>query len=321
VGDVMRALVTGGNGFVGGHVVKALREAGFAVRVLDRTPPKQPIEGVEQFTADLLAAENLADAFAGVEVLVHLAALMRGSLDEMKRITVDGTRRLLDAMAGTDCRRIVHTSSFSVYDWSAIHGRIDEACPVLDESTWADTGAYAITKAMQERLVRDAAARHDWTLTVLRPAVIWGRGMWNDFAVGPKVGPLRLVIGPTTRIRLAYVEHVADAFALAAARTSQPRERVLNVLDDPDPTTWRYAGVVCSHHGGFRVPCWHHAVALKARVGSALFGSRRLPYFLQHRVYQSLHKPVAWSNQPLRDALGWSPRFTFDQALQRANAR
>lgn len=315
----MKALVTGGNGFVGSHVVAALREAGHEVRVLDRAPPRASLAGVEQVQADLLA-DDLAPAFEGVEVLVHLAALMRGSLDQMRRVSVDGAARVLEAMAASNCRRLVHASTFSIYHWPAIVDRVDEDSPIHTEATLGDADHYAIAKTEQERLVRERSAEAGWTLTVLRPSAIWGRGVWSEFVIGPRLGPLRVVIGPMTRPRLAYVENVALAFALAAARSGEPRELVLNVVDDPGPTNWRYARLVCSQIGGVAVPEPLWAGAVKARVATALTGGRGLPYFLRQSVFQSLHRPVAWSNQRLRDALQWTPRFSFEQAVRRATS-
>jgi len=71
--DGVKVLVTGGNGFLGSHVVSALRGMGEAVRVLDCIPRELPSD-VEQFIANLVTSDNLEAAFDGVDVLVHLAA-------------------------------------------------------------------------------------------------------------------------------------------------------------------------------------------------------------------------------------------------------
>ena len=110
----MRALVTGANGFLGNHVVRALRDIGMGVRVLNRVPAENRPD-VEQFTANLATSDSLAAAFDGVDVLVHLAAAMRGRMDEMMRNTVDGTRRLLVAMTRSATRRVVAGAGSSVY--------------------------------------------------------------------------------------------------------------------------------------------------------------------------------------------------------------
>lgn len=313
----MKVLVTGGNGFLGRHVVKALLDRGDSVRVLDRVPSQHPSD-VEQITTNLVTDSDLEKAFDGVDVLVHLAASMREPADEMIRNTVEGTRRLLDAMARTGTRRVVLASSFSVYDWSRLGHSVSEDDETLDPSTMQFCDGYAQAKILQERLTREFARRHRWTLTVLRPAVIWGRGVWGEFLIGTRLGAMQTVVAPSAPIRLTYVENAVDAFVRAAQRVDGG-ELVLNVIDDLQVTTWRYAGIVQRRLGGVRVPLPYTLGLIAANIGFFLLaGSRKLPYFLKPRQFEALHKPVTCSSRRLRETLGWRPRFTFDEALLRS---
>ena len=119
----MRALVTGANGFLGRHVVNALLARGIEVRAMVRPAARLEALGwpssVEVFRADLRTSRELATAFEGVDVLIHLAAVVSGGEDAQFAGTVVGTERLLDAMAASACRRLVLCSSFSVYDYSS----------------------------------------------------------------------------------------------------------------------------------------------------------------------------------------------------------
>src|SRR6202043_3820078 len=81
---------------------------------------------VEIFRADLRTSRELSCAFEGVDVLIHLAAVVSGAEDAQFAGTVVGTERLLDAMARSACQRLVLCSSFSVYDYSSIHRTLDE---------------------------------------------------------------------------------------------------------------------------------------------------------------------------------------------------
>ena len=65
-------------------------------------------------------------------------------------------------MARSSCRRLVLASSFSVYDWSAIHGELDEQSPVEAGKDLYARDGYSIAKSWQERIVRRAAATHGW---------------------------------------------------------------------------------------------------------------------------------------------------------------
>jgi UDP-glucose 4-epimerase len=315
----VKALVTGGNGFLGRHVVAALRAAGARVRVLDLVPRDGPSE-VEQLTADLLVSRELESAFAGVDVLVHLAASMRGADDEVIRNTVEGSRRLFEAMTRTPTSRVVLASSLSVYDWSKVGDALDEEGETLDPATARAYDGYAQAKTLQERLAREFAGRHGWTLTVLRPAVLWGRGVWGEFLIGRRLGPVQMVVAPRAPIRLVYVENAADAFVRAAER-SDGGERILNLIDPPEVTTWRHAGIVQRHRGGVRVPIPYALGLLAARLAARLLrSSTQLPYFLQPLRFEALHKPARCSSIRAREALGWHPRFTFAEAVARAEA-
>ena len=120
----MRVLITGANGFLGRHVVAEFLRRGHAVRALVRPAARLDDLGwpepVEVVRADLRVSRELAAAFAGVDVLVHLAAAVTGGEDAQLAATVVGTERLLDAMARSQTGRLVLASSFSVYDWGAI---------------------------------------------------------------------------------------------------------------------------------------------------------------------------------------------------------
>ncbi len=316
----MKILVTGGNGFLGSYIVNALRDRGDVVRVLDFVS-RNGRSDVEPFTADLVTSDNLEAAFDGVDVLVHLAASMRGRTEEIIHNTVEGSRRLLDAMARSTTRRIVLASSFSVYDWSKLGTSMSEDDEILDQSTMQAYDGYAQAKTLQERLTRDFARRNGWTLTVLRPAALWGRGVWGEFLIGKRIGMAQTVVAPSTPIRIVYVENAVDAFVLAT-RSTGSAELILNVIDDPQITSWRYAGIVQRRVGGVRVPLPYTLGLFTARLASLLaWGSRRLPYFLQPRRFEALHKPVACSNRLLREALGWTPRYTFDEALARTESQ
>src|SRR3954454_24761537 len=113
----MKALVTGANGFLGRHVVSALLARGIGVRALVRPAAcLEPLgwpSSVEAFRADLRTSCQLQRAFVGVDVLLHLAAVVSGGEDAQFVGTVVGTERLLAAMATSACQRLVLCSSFS----------------------------------------------------------------------------------------------------------------------------------------------------------------------------------------------------------------
>ena len=153
------ALVTGGAGFIGSHLVDALLGAGRRVRVLDDLSTghldnlahhADRIEFVEGTVCD---PATCVEAVAGVEVVYHLAS--RVSVVESvsnpqlyREVVLDGTRNMLDAAADAGARRLVLASSCSVYG---------EAPPPIGEDAPIDPRSpYAAMKAEAERTCRDA---------------------------------------------------------------------------------------------------------------------------------------------------------------------
>jgi nucleoside-diphosphate-sugar epimerase len=313
----LKVLITGANGFLGRRVVAEFLARGHAVRALVR--PAADVERlgwpdeVEVFRADLRASRDLVPAFEGVDALVHLAAGVKGTEDAQFATSVVGTERLLDAMARSGTRRLVLASSYSVYDWSAIRGELDEESPVESPPDLYERDGYAVAKVWQERVARRMAGEHGWELTVLRPGFLWGRGNEYLAGLGQKIGPVHLVFGPSTRLPLTHVDNCAHAFAEA---TEDPRAvgETFNVVDDEGPTTWGYLGEYLRETGqpGHRLPIPYglaFAVVRLARWTSRrLFrGKGKLPSILVPCRFEARFKPLRFGNRKLREVLGWSP--------------
>ncbi len=114
----MKALVLGGCGFIGSHVVDALLEAGHTVSIVDRSPLRSDCDwvGVEHFLGDLDQVDVLARALVGVDVVYHLVSTTFPSTSNLDPIAdIEGnlvaTVRLLDLMREVGCSRIVYFSS------------------------------------------------------------------------------------------------------------------------------------------------------------------------------------------------------------------
>ena len=320
----MKVLVTGANGFLGRHVVSALLARGHAVRALVRPaarlddlrwPP-----AVEIYRADLRAARDLERAFAGVDVLVHLAAAVTGGEDAQFAATVSGTERLLEAMGRSACRRLVLASSFSVYDWSRISGTLDEDSPLEPVPDLYERDGYSIAKSWQERVTRRFAGKHGWDLTVLRPGFIWGRDHAYLAALGQQVGRVHLVIGPFSRMPATHVENCADLFALAA-EDPRARGQTFNVVDNDGERIWSYLGDYLreSGQGGFRIPVPYRLAYSIVRLAYATVFRRnpKLPHVFVPCRFESRLKPLRFTNRRAREVLGWEPKLGYRECLSR----
>ncbi len=176
----MRTAVTGANGLVGAHVVRALLEAGHEpVPVVRERADLRGLTGLDAplARADTRSPNDLMRAFDGAEVVVHCAAVYSYSEDasRLERANVDGTRRVMEAASETGVRRVVLTSSSVTCGSSAGPQQRDESGAI--ESEWVPS--YFRTKVRQEQVAAEAAATRGLELVVACPTVVLGGPDWR----------------------------------------------------------------------------------------------------------------------------------------------
>lgn len=235
----MRALVTGGGGFLGQTLVTQLREAGHAVRIVARGQyPEVEALGVEAVSGDLADPATARQAVDGVDTVFHVAAKtgVWGHREDFVRSNVTATEVLIAAMREAGTPRLVHTSSPSViFDG---HDHLDATADQLPYPT-SYLAHYPETKAEAERLV--LAANGPGLATVaLRPHLVWGaRDPWlmPRVIARHRAGRLRIVGDGRNRVSLTYVDNAAAAHLQAAAALSPGAACAGRAffVNDPDP--------------------------------------------------------------------------------------
>lgn len=321
-------LVTGATGFLGRYVVTAAVRAGLTVRAVVRPGTDQgrlpwgSHPRLQLARADLRRPADLRTALDGCDTVVHLAAVKGGDLATRFQGTVVATENLLAAMTDSMVERLVHCGTFSVYDYLDLPtgALLDEQTAVEDEPLQRDE--YAQVKIAQERLVREWAASPGRELTVLRPGLIYGPGeLWHALLGVELIPSLWLGAGARTTLPMAWVENVAEAFALAAQQ--RPLAPVTaNLIDDRLPTVRQYVRAVRPHvEAPPRVvrlgyPGMRALVGLAAQVDRRLLGSRlKLPSGLAPASFEARFRPVRYSNEVARQALGWVPAHEFPETV------
>lgn len=221
VGAVTHVLVTGGAGFIGTHVVSALHDAGHRVTVVDaghpgahRAPLPDTVRGAPLHRFDLRDRAAVAGVLAGVDVVVHQAAMVGLGVDlddlpEYVGCNDLGTAVLLAGMARAGVHRLVLASSMVVYGEGAYTcsqhgavrpgprtvadlaaGRFEPPCArcglplepgVVGEETPLDPrSVYAATKVAQEHLTAAWSRQTGGTVVALRYHNVYGPGMPRD---------------------------------------------------------------------------------------------------------------------------------------------
>ena len=215
----MKALVTGGGGFLGAVIVRLLRERGETVRSFSRQKyPALPLLGVEQVQGDIGDRDAVLRAAEECDIVFHVAAKagIWGSAAEFHQANVTGTENVIAACRHHGIRRLIFTGSPSVvFDGSDVEGG-NESLPYPAQYE----AHYPRTKALAERLV--IAANGPGLATVsLRPHLIWGPG---DNHLVPRIvakgraGKLRRIGSHDCLVDTVYVDNAAAAHLLAADR-------------------------------------------------------------------------------------------------------
>jgi 2-alkyl-3-oxoalkanoate reductase len=217
----MRALVTGGGGFLGKAICERLRARGFEVRSLARgAHPQLAALGVEAIRGDVSDTAAVEAAAAGCDVVFHTAARagVWGRPDEYFRTNVLGTQAVLAACRAQGVSRLVYTSSPSVVFGEGDLRGVDERVP-YPERYLTD---YPRTKAIAERMVL-AANGPGLSTTSIRPHLVWGPGdphLVPRIVARARAGKLRRVGDGRWLVDTIYVDNAADAHVLAAEALS-----------------------------------------------------------------------------------------------------
>jgi NADH dehydrogenase len=292
-------LVTGGSGFVGGHVVNALRQGGKSVRCLVRSHKKGAALaalGCELVEGDVTDQASLRHAVDGADVVVHLVAIRQGKPEQFQRVMVDGTRRLLAAAKEAGVGRFVLMSALGTSEDSK------------------DLVPYYGAKWQMELDVKASGLPY----VIFRPSFIFARdgGILPTFVRLARLAPVTPIIGSgRQRIQPIWVDDVAEYFARAvdlAAATGRTFE-----LGGPDVVSWnefweRLKRVRRSRRPGVHVPV--RLMRLNALVTERLPGDIPLTNDL---LTMLLHGDNVVSDQSAVETFEF-PLVPLDEQLRRA---
>ncbi len=304
----MRALVTGATGFVGSHLVEALRSGGHEVAALVRTPGKAATLaalGVEQVPGQLGDPGALVRAVEGRDTIFHVAGLT-AALDETEylRGNRDGTRAVLQAAERAGAPRFVYVSSMAAAGPSA------RGTPLAGHEPSAPVTAYGRSKLAAEQLVR--ATRLPWT--IVRPPMVYGprdREVLKVFQLA-RLG-LAPVFGDGTQ-ELSAVHAFDLAHALVAAAETPAATGAVYYACHPEIFTSREFVQAVGRAGGKRVTVLRIPLAVGrlalAGTGAAARATGRATILNADKANEFFQ--AAWTGDPsaLTRDTGW--RATHD---------
>ena len=234
-------LVTGGSGFVGSRIAAWLAEQGAEVRAVVRRAGVYPgLESprITQVAGDFTDPATAQRLCAGRELVFHAAATIGRDLEQALQVNVTGTAVLAAAARAAGCRRFVHISTLSVYDFQSGREAFDEDAPLRElGKTYAHSPAasphYGTSKAEAERALRVEMAL-GLPATIFRLAAVLGVHPTSSWAlkVPAKVRAGQVAVrGDGTDIMpWTHVDNVVRAIGLALDRPGSIG-RAYNVVD------------------------------------------------------------------------------------------
>jgi nucleoside-diphosphate-sugar epimerase len=317
----MEVLITGGNGFLGHHLIPALQERGNHVRVL--ALPIEDTTWLEErdvtiFRGNILNPETLTAPMCGVDSVFHLAAMIGAwrSMRDYYAVNVTGTENVCRAALKAGVRRLVHISSAMVYDMAM--GRAvneEDLLDPLDEP-------YSLTKAQGDMLVQRMIREEHLPAVIIRPGTLIGPGDRLNF--GRMADRIRagkgIIIGSgNNKIPLFAINDMVQALQLALDN-EQAEGKVYNISNDQPLTQMQYLSAIAREMGvappHIHVP--YHPLYAAAHVAEqlAIVSKDRLQPFVTRHGIKLYGADNLISIDKARRELGYEPRVSLMDAVQ-----
>jgi nucleoside-diphosphate-sugar epimerase len=311
----MRVVIVGATGNVGTSVARALADESAVEEIVGvaRRLPRLAVPGVEWRQADVTRSD-LSTVFEGADAVVHLAWAIQPSRDSkaLRLTNVDGTGRVLDAIAKARVPTLVYASSVGAYSPGPKDHEVDESWP----TEGVETSFYSRHKAEVESML-DEFERGELGVRVvrLRPALIFKREAATEIRrlfLGPflpNVAFSRRALAlvpdiPSLRFQAVHADDVADAYRRAVL--SPDAHGAYNLAADPVLDPVRLAELL----GARRV----RTPPRLLRGAAALTWRARLQPSPEGWLDMALETPIM-SSVRARQELGWEPRVSSGEAL------
>ena len=304
----MRALITGGAGFIGSHLTEDLLEKGYEVKAftlynsfntwgwLDSLP-KGKLGQIEIYCGDVRDPNGVREAMRGVDIVFHLAALIAipfsyHSPDSYVDTNIKGTLNVLQAARELATERVLVTSTSEVYG-TAQYVPIDEKHPFQGQSP------YSATKIGADRLAESFYRGFRLPVSIVRPFNTYGPRQ-SARAVIPTVitqllaGREEIKLGALTPTRdFNYVKDTTAGF-IAIAESDQTIGEEINIATQKEISIGELAGEIINQ------------INPKARI---VCDEERI------RPEKSEVNRLLGSNEKIKKLTDWKPQYTFEQGI------
>jgi len=317
----MRALITGGTGFIGSRLGLSLLERGDGVKVLGQqntlaeAENKKLLEekGAEICLASVTDRENVFQCIRGVDVVFHLAAAQHEANvpDQVFwDVNLTGTQNVLEASLEAGVKKIVHGSTIGVYG-SALEGNLDE------ESSLRPDNIYGVTKLEGEKLV--LAYQDKLPVVVIRISETYGPGDRRLLKLFRAIKKrMFFMIGNGKNVhQLLYIDDLVQGL-ISAARIDTGAEKIFVLAGNDVASTWDMASIIADAVGtslsSLRVPLW--PVLLVASIVERFCRPLGIQPPIHRRRVDFFKKSFVFSVNRSKTTLDFEPRVDFRQGVR-----
>ncbi len=325
-------LITGANGFVGSKVFEILLEYGFKnircmvrsgrnIPKLERVASHAGVE-VEFVECNLLSRDDCRRASSGASIIFHLAAGTGKSFAGCFMDSVVATRNLLDAtLEKRSLKRFVSISSLAVHSGSLLKpgDLLDETCPI-ETDHMARFDPYCFGKIKEDELVMSYGRDRRLPYVIVRPGPVYGPG--KDALTG-RAGidtfGFFICVGGSHTIPIIFVDNCAEAIVLAGLAQGA-NGKVLIAVDDDLPTSAEFVRLYQKHARpifSIRIPYRAFFLLTWLWERYSKWSEGQLPPVFNRRKCAAYYQMQKYSNRRLKEATGWTPRVSFEEACRR----
>lgn len=312
----MRALVTGGRGFIGGFLVEALLEKGYEVHCLLRKGSLGWLSGLDihRVDGDITERESLQPAVQNMDYVFHLAgALKARSLKDFQKINAGGTKNLLEAVGKNNfgLARFVLVSSLSAA------GPSPDGTPLNESDTPHPVSNYGKSKLLAEKVTLEYA--NELPVTVIRPPAVYGpreRDIFTYFKSAQK-GWRPILTGGPRSFSAIYVKDLVRGILLAAEQSNAVGETYF--LCNDEAYSWDEVGKAIASVLGVRTKrlLLPLSLAFLTALGSELFGklTNKLNVINLDKFRELKMRHWVCDNGKAKTELGFEIEFALEKGL------
>lgn len=307
----IHCLVTGANGFVGRVLCDTLMQRGHKVRGAVRYSDESRNSKVPYVAVgEINSQTDWTEVVANIDVVIHLAARVhvmhetsKDPLGDFRNMNVSATEQLARAAAGNGVKRLVYVSSIKV---NGEKTQYEQSFNEFDAPS--PRGHYAVSKWEAEQALLRVASETGLEIVIVRPSLIYGRGVKGNFAQMLKILAMGIPV-PLASARnlrsLVYIGNFVDALLLCATHPAAAGQVYL-VSDGEDvstPDLLRQLGTAMGHPARL-LPCPLSFL----KFAGKLFGK-------SDQIDRLLDSLQVNSGKIRRD-LSWQPPYTLQQGLK-----